>query len=115
MAPTGRTFVALLVAVCALAGAGASSAASPARPPVASAPSEYVEVVPTAGGGAPVRARPRGTAPRAASGPGSALAAAGNAVAAADRRAVVALGAAMLAATGLLAAAAFRRRQVPNG
>jgi len=101
--------------VCALAGGGAAVAAPPPqRPPIASAPSEYVEVIPTAGGGADVPARSRpGAAAWAAH--ESALASALDAVEAADRRGAVALGAVLVAATAVLLAVAVRRGHVPNG
>jgi len=114
MVATGRCVVVLVAAALALSAAGVAAAAAPARPPIASAPSEYVEVVPTAGGGAPVGAGPRG---KTAAGPGSALGAAADAVGGADRAGTFALVAAMLATAGVLVAAALRRgrRQVPNG
>ena len=108
MRTTARRLAAALAAACTLVGPGTAVADDQ---PIVSAPSQYVEVVPTAGGGVPAGSRPQLSSSGDASGPGSALAAAADAVASADRLGVVGLGAAMVAATGFLAAAAVRRRR----
>ena len=102
-----RRLAAALAAACTLVGPGTAVADDQ---PIVSAPSQYVEVVPTAGGGVPDGSRPQLSSSGDASGPGSALGAAADAVASADRLGVLVLGAAMVAATGFLAAAAVRRR-----
>jgi hypothetical protein len=74
-----------------------------------SAPSEYVEVVPTAGGGVVEGSGSERFSSEVESGPGSALGAAADAVASADSGGVLALAAAMVAATAWLVATAVRR------
>jgi hypothetical protein len=101
--------LAAAIAAVACTGAGTAVAASPPRP-IVSAPSQYVEVVPTAGGGVP-DGQPRQSPPGTSGpGPGSALGAVADAVSSADRLDVLVLGVALVAATGSLAAAAARRR-----
>lgn len=110
MGETAKRLAAAIAAV-AFSGAGTAVAAPPPRP-IVSAPSQYVEVVPTAGGGVP-DGQPRQSSPGtsgSASGPGSAVGAVADAVASADRLDVLVLGGALVAATGSLAAAAARRR-----
>ena len=109
----------LLTALVALALVAPAGAATPR--PITSAPSEYVEVVPTAGGGVPAgsnshRAR-SGSAGTSAS-VGSAGGAAVDAVGGFGGFGVVVFGVAIVAVTaGLVAAAVSRRRRphVPNG
>jgi hypothetical protein len=72
-----------------------------------SAPSQYVEVVPTASSSQ--RSTPAAGAANASSGPSSALGAAADAIASGDDRYVLGLGAAMLMVTlWLVGAAAIR-------
>jgi len=106
----GRRLAAGLAASYALAAAGAALAGPPPRP-IVSAPSQYVEVVPSAGGGVPAGSSPGRSRSAVDSGPGSALGAAADAVASADRRGVLVLGAALVAATAYLVATAIRRRR----
>ncbi len=110
MDSAGRRLAAGLAAAYALAGTGAAVAGPPPRP-IMSAPSQYVEVVPTAGGGVPAGSSPQRPSAAVASGPGSALRAAADAVASADWRGVLVLGAATILATSCLVAAAVRRRR----
>jgi hypothetical protein len=79
-----------------------------------SAPSQYVEVVPAAGGGVPAGSSSQRSSSPVAAGPGSAVGAAADAVASADRRGVVLFGAALAAVTVCLVAVAVRRH-VPKG
>jgi hypothetical protein len=80
---------------------------------VRSAPSQYVEVLPTAGGG-----QPGGSASKPAEespAPGSAVGAAADAVTSSGTGGVLAFAGVILAITFVLAGAAARRRHVPNG
>jgi hypothetical protein len=106
----GRCVIACALVVSAFALAGVA-AGSPAPRPVASAPSEYVEVVPTAGGGAPAGSGSRRGVPPAGS--SSALGAAADAIGGDDERRLIGLGVVLLGTTLALVAAALR--QVPNG
>jgi hypothetical protein len=98
-----------------LAVAGLLAPAAQPSPTPPSAPSEYVEVIPTAGGGAAA-----GSGARSTSAPGSshsALGAAADAVGSGDAW-VVGLAAVLVAATLSVAAAAAlprRRPHEPNG
>jgi hypothetical protein len=105
-----------LLAVCA-ALALAAPAVGGAPRPFTSAPSEYVEVVPTAGGGVPAGANTHTvrSGRGGASAPGSAGAAAADAVGSTGGWGVVVFGAAIAAASAGLVVAAVRRRHAPNG
>jgi hypothetical protein len=107
-----RSLAATGAAVLALAGPGAGLADAP--PPVKSAPSQYVEVVPSAGGGRP--GAPASAAIGRTSAPGSAVGAAADAVAAGGGHGALELGAVLLGVSlCLVGAAAWRRRHDPNG
>jgi hypothetical protein len=82
--------------------------------PLTSAPSEYVEVVPTAGGGAPTRA---GSSERAGqpSAPDSAVGAAADAVTSGDSSGPLAFGAVMVAVTLVLVGATAWQRRARRG
>ena len=108
MDSAGRRLAAGLAATYAFVGAGGALAGVPPRP-VMSAPSQYVEVVPSAGGGVPAGSSRGWSRSAVDSGPGSALGAAADAVASADRAGVLVLGAALVAATACLVATAIRR------
>jgi hypothetical protein len=107
-----------VVAHVLIGAGGALSASAPSRPS-SSAPSEYVEVVPTGGGGSSNGSRAQQPSPatgtaNASSGPGSVLGAAADAIGSAERH-VIGLGATMLVVTLWLAqATATRRRQATS-
>jgi hypothetical protein len=107
MRTAARGLAVALAVACTLVEPGTAVAGDQ---PIVSAPSQYIEVVPTAGGSVPGGSRPQLSSSDDASGPGSALGAAADAAASADRLGMLVLGAAMVAATGFLAAAAVRRR-----
>ena len=104
-----RRLAAGLAAAYALPAAGAALAGAPPRP-IVSAPSQYVEVAPSAGGGVPAGSSSGRSRSAVEFGPRSALGAAADAVASADRGVVV-LGAAIAAATAWLVATAIRHRR----
>jgi hypothetical protein len=97
-----------------LAVAAVLTPAAQPSPTPPSAPSEYVEVIPTAGGGAAAGSGARSTP--AQGGSQSALGAAADAVGSGDAR-VIGLVAVLVAATLSVAASALRRRRPhePNG
>jgi hypothetical protein len=105
-----------LLAVCAALALAAPAVAAVPKP-FTSAPSEYVEVVPTAGGGAPAGANRHTvrSGSGVASAPGSAGAAAADAVGSTGGWGVVVFVAAIGAVSAGLVVAAVRRRHVPNG
>jgi hypothetical protein len=105
-----RRLAAGLAASYALAAAGGALAGPPPRP-IVSAPSQYVEVVPSAGGSVPAGSSSGRSRSAVETGPRSALGAAADAVASADRGGVLALAAALVAATAGLVATAIRRRR----
>jgi hypothetical protein len=100
-----RRFVTAAVAVFVLAAAGVAWA-SPGPP---SAPSEYVEVLPTAGGGA-ASGSGSGSPPESSS---SAIGAAADAVASGDEW-LLGLGAVVIATTVSFAGASALRRRRPH-
>jgi len=100
--PVRRCAAVVLAAAAVLAPTAQPSPTPP------SAPSEYVEVVPTAGGGTPAGARSR--SPSTAEGSDSAVGAAADAIGSGDAW-VIGLGAVLVAATlSVGAALALRRR-----
>jgi hypothetical protein len=111
MGSSGRRLAASLAAVYALAGAGSALGAVRTPGPIVSAPSEYVEVIPTAGGGVPERPHPHRFSPASVPAPGSALGAAADAVSSADRFGAIGLAGAMIVTAVFLLAAARRRRR----
>jgi hypothetical protein len=107
-----------LVAAYALLGPGAALSASPPPRPLSSAPSEYVEVVPTGGGGSSGGSRTQEPAPAdgsasATSNPSSTLGAVSDAIGEDTRRLTV-LGATMLVVTLWLAGVTIRRREAAS-
>ena len=103
----------MFVRRCAAAGlcvaALAASGAAQASPTPPSAPSEYVEVVPTAGGGAAAGSSARASSRTASS--RSAVGAAADAIGSGDEW-VIGLGAVLASTTlSLVAATALRRRR----
>jgi hypothetical protein len=101
-----RRCAAIVLAVAAVLAPAAQP--SPTPP---SAPSEYVEVVPTAGGGTPAGPRPRSSS--AAGSSDSAVGAAADAVGSGDAW-VIGHGAVLVAATLSVGAAAALRRRPPH-
>src|SRR5262245_60274675 len=99
-----------LVVAFALGSAGLVRAESTPPAPVRAAPSQYVEVVPTAGGGRPQgSASHRTPAGEQSSGPDSAVGAAADAVASSDTRGALTFAAVIVTITfGLVGAAAWR-------
>jgi hypothetical protein len=113
MQPAARRLLPAIAAALALAVPGGARS-DPAPPPVKAAPSQYVEVVPTAGGGTSGGPAPLAGAGRP-SAPGSAVGAAADAVTG-DSGGALKLGTVLLGvAVCLVGAAAWRRRHVPNG
>ena len=105
----------MLARRCAAAGivaAGlAAAGVAQASPTPPSAPSEYVEVVPTAGGGAAAGSRSRAASPTESS--HSAVGAAADAIGSGDEW-VIGLGAVLAFVTLRLAAATALRRRQPR-